>query len=275
MTDFLPFSTEELIKTLCNAAVNAGKIISDIYKNDFSVEFKSDNTPVTIADKEADRYINSVLAKKFPTVSRLSEETADDRSRLENELCFIIDPLDGTKDFVKKNGEFTVNIGLSFRNKAVAGVIYVPITDELFYAVYKKGAYKTTSSELDELFDQSRRIHVSDRTKDLLVLRSRSNHDSRTEELLNRHKNAIKSMTAIGSSKKGCIIAQGLADVYYRFGKTSEWDTCAMQAIVENAGGIFLQADGSQMTYNRQNVVNEKGFMVLNRKENIWTHGIT
>ena len=265
-----PFDKEKLLWVMCTTAIEAGKIIMEIYKKDFSVEFKADESPVTDADKAADAYINETLAREFPTIARLSEETADDISRRNSEFCFIIDPLDGTKEFVKKNGEFTVNIGLSQGGKAVAGAVYVPVTGDIYYAISEIGSFKSTKDGLSALFEEKNKLSVSDRTEKLIVMRSRSHPDSKTLALFEKYGEQISEIKISGSSVKGCMIASGDADAYYRFGPTYEWDTCATQAIVENAGGIFLQGDCSKMTYNRENTLNAKGFIIVNRKENIW-----
>ena len=262
---------DPLMKVLCTTAVEAGKKIMNIYEKGFSVEYKSDNSPLTDADKAADRYINEVLAREYPGIARLSEETTDDLSRRDNDFCFIIDPLDGTREFVERNGEFTVNIGLVHCERAIAGVIYIPVTGELYYACTGRGSFRTTDKCPDVLFPEGERLSVSDRKDSLIVMRSRSHLDEKTKQLIEDNKNSISEVIISGSSIKGCRIAEGSADTYYRFAYTYEWDTCAMQAIVENAGGLLLQGDGSMMTYNRLNTLNDRGFVIANRRDNIWT----
>ena len=264
---FLP----KLLKTAIYAAYDAGKIILDIYNKDFSdsIEYKDDKSPLTEADKKSNDLICERLKKYAPYIDILAEESADDKKRLENKFCFIVDPLDGTKEFVKKNGEFTVNIGLSYKNKTIMGVIYAPCLNKFWYAAKNHGAYALDlNKDILKLFDENTKIKVSERTKDLIVMKSRSHSDEKTENLLEKNKHKIKVLTDRGSSLKGCMIAEGLADIYYRFGYTSEWDTCAMQCIIEEAGGIFVQGDWTEMIYNRENSLNEKGFIILNRIEN-------
>ena len=269
MNTNFPFDKEKLLNLMCRTAIEAGEIIMQIYKKDFSVEYKADESPVTDADKAADTYINEVLAHEYPTVARLSEETKDDRTRRQNEFCFIIDPLDGTKEFVKRNGEFTVNIGLSKNGRTIAGAVYAPTTEALYYALEGVGSFKTSKEKFGKIFDENDKIGVSDRTGKLIIMRSRSHPDEKTLALFEENKDRISEIKISGSSIKGCMIAEGAADAYYRFGPTHEWDTCAMQAVVENAGGVFLQGDCSAMTYNRENTLNEKGFIILNKKENL------
>ena len=265
-----PFEPQKLLADMCKISVEAGERIMEIYKKDFNIEYKADESPVTDADKAADTYINLALAEKYPSAARLSEETADDISRRKNGLCFIVDPVDGTKEFVKRNGEFTVNIGLSYKERSVAGAVYVPVTGEIYYAFKSIGSFYSTKDGLSEIFAEKDKIHVSDRTGKLVLMRSRSHPDEKTLALVEAYKDKILSTVISGSSIKGCMIASGKGDVYYRFGPTHEWDTCAMQAVVENAGGVFLQGDLSEMTYNRENTLNAKGFVIANMRENIW-----
>jgi 3'(2'), 5'-bisphosphate nucleotidase len=265
-----PFDPQKLLADMCAISIEAGERIMEIYKKDFNIEYKADKSPVTDADKAADTYINLALAEKYPDVARLSEETADDISRRKNDLCFIVDPIDGTREFVKRNGEFTVNIGLSYKERSVAGVVYVPVTGALYYAFNGIGSFRSTKDTLSKIFAESDKIHVSNTTGKLTVMQSRSHPDKETLTLFEVYKDQISEIKISGSSIKGCMIASGEGDVYYRFGPTYEWDTCAMQAVVENAGGIFLQGDLSEMTYNRENTLNAKGFIIANKKENIW-----
>lgn len=258
----------EELETAKNAAVKAGKAIMEIYNNaDIGVEYKSDHSPLTAADKEANRIILEVLKNRFPGYAVLSEEEKDDIDRLNNDYCFIVDPLDGTKEFIRHNGQFTVNIALAYRHKSVMGVIYVPVTEELFYAVSGGG------SRLRDKNGEERELHVTDiteRNKVRLVMSS-SHNCNEMEELIERYK--ITNFIKMGSSLKGCIIAKGEAEVYYRYNPTMEWDTAAMQCIVEEAGAIFRQMDGKSMIYNRRNCVNQKGFYIINHEKNLWNTG--
>jgi len=259
----------KILETSVYAAYDAGKIILDVYKKDFDVEYKDDKSPLTEADKKSNDLICERLKKYAPYIDILAEESADNKQRLENKFCFIVDPLDGTKEFVKKNGEFTVNIGLAYNNKTIMGVVYAPCLNKFWYAAKNHGAYALDlNKDLFRLFDETTRIKVSDRTDELAVMKSRSHSDEKTEALLEKNKHKIKSIGDRGSALKGCMIAEGIADIYYRYGYTMEWDTCAMQCVVEEAGGIFAQGDWTEMKYNRENSLNEKGFIILNRIEN-------
>jgi len=268
----LLYESDAVVKAASKAAAEAGKVIMDVYKtSDFGVEFKGDKSPLTIADKRANDVITSILSESFPQYAILSEEKADDPSRLDEDFCFIVDPLDGTKEFIKRNGEFTVNIALSYLGKSILGVIYVPVTGDLYYSCDKKGAYLhrgiTDISDV-EFFKDDFRISVSEKTSDLVVMASRSHSDERTEKMLSENADKIGTTVSAGSSLKGCFIACGKADIYYRFGLTSEWDTAAMQNIVEEAGGVFMQTDDTPMRYNRPDVLNRKGFYILNNEKN-------
>lgn len=259
-------SLKNMTAFLCDTAKEAGEGIMEVYKKDFEVWRKEDYSPLTQADLAANKVICEALVKKYPDFSVLSEESADSPERLKNPRCFIVDPLDGTKEFVKKNGEFTVNIGFSYFGKSIAGVIYAPASGRLFYAAKGEGAYSQT--RFGEYFNKENRITVSDKTENLRVVTSRSHLDEETREILSGNSAKIGGTVGIGSSLKGCLIASGEADVYYRTGYTMEWDTCAMQCVAEEAGGIFRQGDGSPMRYNRERPLNDKGFYILNRAEN-------
>ncbi len=243
---------------------------------EMGITYKENQSPLTKADTAANEIITPYLRKIFPTHAILSEEEKDNLSRLDNNLCWIVDPLDGTKEFIKKNGEFTVNIALSLNHKIILGVIYAPILDELYYAAKNFGCYLESSSGVEKL-------QVSSNTKDLVLVSSRSHKSEKLLKLIDSHQDRIKSDISKGSSLKGCLIARGDADIYYRFGYTMEWDTAAMQCIVEEARGIFRQMDDSEMLYNRENSLNEKGFYILNSTHNAlhslsennlnWHHG--
>jgi 3'(2'), 5'-bisphosphate nucleotidase len=258
-------NTTEDIKDL---AMTAGREIMKIYKKDFQTEYKENNTPLTEADIISNNIIVEHLKNAYPNFSILSEELKDDSLRLENNWCWIIDPLDGTKEFIKKNDEFTVNIALTYKKKPVLGVIYAPAIDDIYYAIKDNGAFFINN--FSEGKNEPKKISVSDKVSDLTLVKSRSHSGKEIEDLIEKNKDKITNNKVSGSSLKGCLIAKGDADIYYRFGLTSEWDTCAMQCIVEEAGGIFIQMDKSEMTYNRQNNLNEKGFLIVNNKKNIF-----
>ncbi|NLN65039.1 MAG: 3'(2'),5'-bisphosphate nucleotidase CysQ [Clostridiaceae bacterium] len=249
----------EVLETVKQLTKEAGDVILDIYAKDFSVDYKEDKSPITLADQKSNDLIVHTLKSRYPECAILAEESRDNLDRLKNDWCFIVDPLDGTKEFVKRNGEFTVNVALAHRGKPVLGVIGIPVSGELYYAVKGEGAFY-------EKDGHTQKINVSSRVEDIRMVVSRSHKSDKLASLIER--NGIRNVLTVGSAIKGCMIAKGEAEVYYRFGYTMEWDTAAMQCIVEQAGGIFRQMDGSEMTYNRVNSLNEKGFYVINNLQN-------
>lgn len=252
---------EKELETAKAVSRMAGQAILEVYDNaqGMQVEYKEGQMPLTAADKAANAIIVAELGKHFPKYAILSEEQKDDRSRLQNDYCFVIDPLDGTKEFIKRNGQFTVNIALAYKHRSVMGVIYVPVTDELYYAAEGIGAFLEKEGAMVSL-------SVSDRLSDLRAVMSSSHGCKEMDQLIERH--GLTHFVKMGSSLKGCMVARGDAEIYFRYNPTMEWDTAAMQCIVEQAGGIFRQMDDSEMTYNRENCLNEKGFYAINKAEN-------
>ncbi len=245
-------------------AVKAGAAIMDVYENadDMEVTYKDGEMPLTAADRASNEIIVSALKKEFPTYAVLSEEEKDDKARLGNDCCFVVDPLDGTKEFIKRNGQFTVNIALSYRHESVMGVIYAPATDELYYAARGAGAFMDAGEKKGE------RIHVSDCVdlKKARLVMSSSHGCEQMDEIVKRY--GFKDFVKMGSSLKGCVVARGDAELYYRFNPTMEWDTAAMQCIAEEAGALFMQMDDSPMRYNREDSLNSKGFYIVNNIAN-------
>lgn len=246
-------------------AIKAGIEIMKIYNTDFdaSIRLKEDSSPLTDADMAANDLIVETLSREFPEISILAEESKTDKSRFSNDWCWIVDPLDGTKEFIKRNGEFTVNIALSYKGKSILGVVYVPVTGHLYYGAEGIGSYSLIDGVV-------KRLHVTDKLDNLISVESKSHMSEKLKELKKTYGHLIGDSISRGSSLKGLMIAEGSADIYYRFGYTSQWDTAAMQCIVEEAGGIFMQMDKTEMIYNRRETLNEKGFFVVNRRENIW-----
>ena len=248
------------LEVAIKAAKRAGEKILEVYQKDFEVCYKADESPVTEADIAANTIIESTLRETFPEDGFLTEEAIDDNSRFTKKRVWIIDPLDGTKEFVKKNGEFAVNIGLIQGDTILLGVVYIPFTKTLFYGVHGCGAYQVTDQE-------TKRIQVSDRETSFRLLISRSHPSKRTMSLLEAYDDQIESITKMGSSLKGCLIANGDYDVYYNFGRSMKWDTCAVECIVKEAGGIFKRLDDLAIDYMEANKVNH-GFYIINRSEN-------
>ncbi len=239
------------------AARAAGSAIMKVYRKGFEVDYKDDNSPLTEADLNAHHIIVDRLQEAFPKYPILSEESVDDFIAEKHPWCWIVDPLDGTKEFVKRNDEFTVNIALTYEKLVVMGVVYAPVFDEMYYAVKGHGAYCVCSGEKSK-------IHVSDRTENLQVLQSRSRQSKRCMAYIEDNAEKIDSVTNMGSSLKGCRIAKGDFDVYYNCGRTMIWDTGAMEVIIEEAGGILNQLSDEPILYDLKKLVNDKGFYILN-----------
>ncbi len=249
------------LETAIEAAHIASRRILHVYEQgEVRTKRKTDRSPVTIADTEADSLILAHLQQFFPDDGYLSEETEDDFKRLNKSRVWVIDPLDGTREFLRRNGDFSVNIALVENKRPVVGVVALPVFSETYYAVTGEGAYL----QKDE---QDIRLRVSNATENLRMLRSRSRVNMRISELFEANERVV-SMQKVGSARKGCMIARGEAELYYSIGYTMEWDTAAMELIVEEAGGIFRQMDHSIMLYNREDPLNRLGFYILNRKEN-------
>lgn len=255
----------KLLEVMKRLAQEAGEMILEIYGTDFAVDYKEDASPLTMADRRANEHIVGGLRKHFPEYAILSEEMKDDGSRRSNDFCFIVDPLDGTKEFVKRNGQFTVNIALAYQQHPVVGVIFVPVTGDLYYASTETGAWKQ-----DRESGEITRLQVSNKTDALIWVGSKSHSGEKEKALVEKHRDQIAEVISAGSSIKGCLVAEQKADVYYRFGLTCEWDTAAMHCIAETAGAVIRQMDHTELLYNRENTLNEKGFYIVNREENVW-----
>ena len=254
---------EKELHAAIEAGLRARVKIMEIYEKGFDVEIKDDNSPVTLADKTADKIIREYLHKEFPKYAFLTEESEDNLSRLENDYVWIVDPVDGTKDFVAKDGGFTTNIALAYKHDLVVGVVIAPATGDIYFASKDSGAFHRKDG-----FDKL--IHVNDKVEDLTCLCSVFHFNEKEAALIEKHSDKIKHIRKVGSSLKPCQIAEGLAEVHYRMSAgTKEWDTAACQLIVEEAGGLFIEPDGGRITYNRKDVYNRKGYIVVNRKENI------
>jgi len=244
-----------LIEQVKEIAFKAGEEILDVYKDEssFGVEAKSDDSPLTLADQRANTVICDSLIALNPDIPILSEEnkTIDYSERKDFDYFWMVDPLDGTKEFIKRNGEFTVNIALIHKTKSVAGVVYVPVTDEMFWAVDGEGAWKEAKGEKTKL--QANNYRMDD--KGLGVVCSRSHLNEETSAFLNSM-NEPKTVSK-GSSLKFLIIAESNADVYPRLAPTMEWDTAAAQIILEEAGGRVVRADDkSPLRYNKEILTN-------------------
>ncbi len=238
------------IATLLKIAEAAGNAIMEIYNSDFSATLKQDESPVTAADVAAENIILPALAKHFPEIPVISEEqaAAGHVPKIAGTF-FLVDPLDGTKEFINRNGEFTVNIALIKNGKPALGVIYAPAIGEMFWGEVDNGAgFQTFKGEW-----QACTVRCAS-SEGMSVIASRSHRDATTDDYLRTIK--VKDFTAAGSSLKFCRLAQGQADLYPRFGRTMEWDIAAGHAILAAAGGSVTQPDGSPLTYGKPTLDN-------------------
>lgn len=272
------------LKTALLAAIEAGQAILEIYDRDFNVRYKDDRSPLTLADKRSHDIIMAHLSDqpndKLPI---LSEEGRDIpfQERRKWMHFWLVDPLDGTKEFIKRNGEFTVNIALIHRTRPVLGIIYVPVKDILYFAATDLGAYKSEKGDLlamiegDAIKKDSTEFvnaiigcstklpypsaHTALNDSPLTVVGSRSHPTKELEDFVEdmRKKHRSVEFISAGSSLKLCLVAEGKADIYPRLGPTMEWDTAAGQIIVEQAHGSVLNAETNEpLRYNKKDLLN-------------------
>lgn len=243
--------TRVQLEQLCAIAVDAGREIMDAYAGDIVSWAKPDASPLSEADLRADRLIRSRLESEFPGVFILSEESVSACPINAPETFFLVDPLDGTKEFLARNGEFTVNIALIEGGKPVAGVVFAPASNELYFAAHAMGAFKRTARGDEALHTAS-----APGVGRLRIIGSRSHASEALASWLRALEQPYRLVVA-GSSLKFCRIAEGAADVYPRFGPTSQWDTASAQAVLEEAGGAVIDAQGRPLRYGlRRNVLN-------------------
>jgi 3'(2'), 5'-bisphosphate nucleotidase len=239
-----------LAEALLPIVERAGTAIMQIYDAGFTVQHKDDNSPLTVADLESQRVIIEGLKRITPGIPILSEESAAapwSERQTWREL-WVVDPLDGTREFVKRNGEFTINIALVLEHEAKLGIVAAPAQGTVFWGMAGAGAHRRQDGEI-------RRIQTAPPQTPLRVVGSRSHPSQQTAAYLARLGPHV--MSGIGSSLKFCLLAEGKADLYPRFGATSEWDTAAGQAVLEAAGGHVTRLDGHRLRYNcRESLIN-------------------
>ena len=255
---------EELLEPVTALAIEAGNAILEVYATDFDVQSKSDDSPLTQADLASHRCIAAGLAALTPDIPIISEEDGlpDFDVREKWERYWLIDPLDGTREFVNRNGEFTVNIALIDAHRPVFGVVYVPVQEKTYIGCEGRG------SELRE-DGQVTAIHVAAASSaPVRIVGSRSHRGTSLDAFLD--KLGDHDMLPMGSSLKFCTIAEGNADIYPRLGPTSEWDTAAAQAVVEQAGGQVLELDGKPLSYNKKADILNPWFLVTGPTDHDW-----
>jgi len=239
------------LKEIVIIAKAAGDAIMKIYEKDFTIEYKDDKSPLTEADTKSNEIICNALQNLYPDIPILSEENkaAPYEERKDWEYFWLIDPIDGTKEFIKKNGEFTVNIALIHKDTPVLGVVYAPALGDMYRAKKGEGAYKN---------NQKLPLHVNTTPeKKLFVVASKSHLSQETQEFIDKLETETIEQVSKGSSLKLCMVAEGVADIYPRLAPTMEWDTGAADAIVRESGKMTYQFENNQaIIYNKENLLN-------------------
>ena len=256
-----------LLPQVVSIAKEAGNIIMDVYQNGFEIETKADDSPVTSADLAANAYIINALQKLFPLYPILSEEdvAVSFEERLKRETYWLIDPLDGTKEFIKRSNKFTVNIALIHQNKAILGVVYAPALGVNYYACKDHGAFK-------ELPNQEVQVIKARSIPQKPAFVGSFSHKGDLKMFLDNVKTDLGdyNFTSMGSSLKMCLVAEGEADLYPRLWLTSEWDTAAAHCIVDEAGGQLVKTNMSPLLYNTKDSLLNPFFFVIGNNDINW-----
>lgn len=254
------------IQQINQIARRAGKAILEVYSQDFEVDEKEDQSPLTKADMASHRLISDALQELTPEIPVLSEESAfvpwEQRSQWRR--YWLVDPLDGTREFVKRNGEFTVNIALIEDHRPVLGVVHAPVPDITWYGDREQGAWRQQGDQLPEKISVTPAAQTPVR-----VAGSRSHAGDSLKRFL--EKLGEHEIVSMGSSLKLCLVAEGKADIYPRLGPTSEWDTAAAQAVVEAAGGQVTDTDLQPLGYNRKESLLNPHFLVFGDRSINWS----
>ncbi|MCF6330693.1 MAG: 3'(2'),5'-bisphosphate nucleotidase CysQ [Sulfurimonas sp.] len=237
------------IEDIKSIALDAGNLIMEIYNKDFTIEYKDDKSPLTEADIKSNELICKALKKLYPTIPIMSEENKEVNYEIRKdwEYYWCIDPIDGTKEFIKKNDEFTINIALVHKGIPVLGVVYAPALELMYCSKQGHGAYKN---------DVKLPINREDDT--FVIVASKSHMSNETQTFVDEIKtDKVKELISMGSSLKLCLVAEGKADIYPRLAPTMEWDTAAAHAIVLESGKKVLQYDENKsVLYNKENLLN-------------------
>ncbi len=251
--------TQEQLTLLCDIALAAGREVMAVYGADILAWEKADASPLTEADLRSDAVIRRELECAFPSIFVLSEESTSTQTASGVDTFFLVDPLDGTKEFIKRTSEFTVNIALVHRGKTLAGVVFAPALGELFYAAESIGAFKISALAEKPVTIRTAGAHATGAVR---VVGSRSHGADRLTDWLTTLQTDYV-LTQAGSSLKFCRVAEGVADVYPRFGLTSQWDTAAAQCVLELAGGCVLDFSGLPLRYGLDQPVLNPEFVAL------------
>ena len=257
MKNKIPFSNPLPETNLAiNSVIDAGKTVMKIYNQPFETKIKSDNSPITEADIASNKIIQKIISTSDYPI--LSEETKDNKKRLEKETVWIIDPLDGTSDFINKTGEFTIMIGLVRKQVPVLGIIYCPPQNTLYVAQQNQGSYQLAGEKWSKMSVST----ISDLTKSRTVY---SRHHSEESERLFFKYIKTKKLTKRGSSLKAIDVASGTSELYFTStNKIKQWDTCASYCLVKEAGGNMTDVYGNDLNYNIDDVNHQNGIIVSN-----------
>ena len=241
-------------KLAIEASIEAGKIIMKYYLNEYEVKEKSYQNPVTTADREADFYLKSVLTKARPNYGWLSEETADTSNRLDKEMVWIVDPLDGTKEFIEGIPHFVVSVALVKNGEPIIGVLHNPVTKDIFHAIKGSGTF---------LNDKVHNCTIKDSTLDMVILNSRS---ETRKGLWEPYKLQFKELKPIGSvAYKMGLTAVGDADIFATLRPKNEWDICAGTCLINESGGKVIDLNGEALTFNNKKTLIEPGLIAGNQ----------
>ncbi len=255
---------KDFLQTSIEAAIAAGKKILEIYEQDFTVETKADNSPLTMADRASHEIIKEHLKDTgFPVLSEEGKQMDFDERKAWNTF-WLVDPLDGTKEFIKKNGEFTVNIALIKNGTPVLGVVYVPVTGVLYFGDEEQGSYifkikEAEGKSVSEIIENAIKLPEAVSNGVYTIVASRSHSTPETESFIEDKKkvHGEVNLVSAGSSLKLCLVAEGKAQVYPRLAPTMEWDTAAGHAVAKFANcKVFDYKTNRELTYNKENLLN-------------------
>ncbi len=266
MTEIMPVRPADLLPAVLDAVNAASTAILEVYASGHDVEYKSDDSPITRADRAAHEILATRLARITPAIPVLSEESDafhDPAVRTPWHELWLVDPLDGTKEFISRNGEFTVNVALVRDHRPVLGVVAAPALGLTYYAAEGTGAFRRRNG------NEAEPISVRAAADPLVVVGSRSHRGDSLDALL--AKLGPHELRPMGSALKICLVAEGSADFYPRLGPTSEWDTAAAQAVLELAGGALTRLDGSPMRYNERDTLLNPHFIAFGDPARRWS----
>ena len=257
----------DLLLQVCNTAIKAGEEILKYYEKNIEVTHKEDSSPLTKADLASNKIIMNALQQLDRTIPILSEESLVEWKERKNWTKYwLVDPLDGTKEFIKQNGEFTVNIALIENNKPILGVIFTPVKFDLYFAQKNYGSYKINSSSKLINLQEAVKIFVANQSSIKRIIGSRSHSNQTFDSWVNQNFPNSEIVQA-GSSLKFCLVAEGAADIYPRFGPTSEWDIAAGHIIVNEAGGRVNTFENTEINYNqKEDLLNPQFYAIGNYK---------